>query len=68
MSASKKIKQILIERNMALKDLADKLNITPQNLSNKFFRDTFSYKEYEKIMDILGCDVKTIMRDTQKEF
>ena len=68
MSASKKIKQILIERNMAVKDLADKLNITPQNLSNKFFRDTFSYNEYEKIMNILDCDVKTVMRDTQKEF
>lgn len=68
MSASKKIKQLLIERNMGIKDLAEKLEITPQNLSNKFYRDTFSYKEYEKIADILDCDVKTVMRDTGKEF
>ena len=68
MSASKKIKQILIERNMSVKELADKLEMTPQNLSNKFFRDTFSYKEYEKIANILNCEVKTVMRDTGKEF
>lgn len=68
MSASKKIKQILIERNMSVKELSQLLGTTSQNLSNKFYRDTFSYKEYEKIANILDCDVKTIARDSGKEF
>jgi hypothetical protein len=37
-------------------------------MSNKLFRDSFSYKEVVKIADVLECDVKVITRDTKKEF
>ena len=68
MGAGKIIKQLLLERNMSVKDLAEKMNIIPQSMSNKIYRDTFSYDEVVKIADILDCDVKIITRDTKKEF
>lgn len=68
MSASKIIKQLLIERNMTVKQLAESLEISPQNLSNKLYRDTFSYSEMVKITNILECDIIIVTRDTEKEF
>lgn len=67
-SASKIIKQLLIERNLAVKELSDKLGITPQSMSNKLYRDNFSFDEVVKIANILNCDVKLITRDTKKDF
>lgn len=68
MGAGKVIKQLLLERKMSIKELAEKMNIIPQSMSNKIYRDTFSYEEIVKIADILNCDVKIITRDTKKEF
>lgn len=68
MEAGKVIKQLLLEREMPIKKLAEKMQITPQAMSTKIYRDTFSYSEVVKIADILDCDVKIITRDTKKEF
>lgn len=68
MGATKIIRQLLIERDMTIKALAERLGIQPQSMSNKIYRDTFSYEEVEKIADILDCDVAIITRDTKKEF
>lgn len=38
MSASKVIKQIMVERGLSVKDLAALLEMKPQILSNKFYR------------------------------
>ncbi len=68
MSASKVIKQIMVEKDVSVKDLAMQLNIKPQILSNKLYRDTFSYNDYIKIVNLLGCTVQTITNDTEKIF
>lgn len=68
MGAAKIIKQLLIERDMTVKGLAEAMEIQAQSMSNKLYRDSFSYEEVEKIANILGCDVKIITRDTNKEF
>lgn len=68
MGASKIIKQLLIERNMSVKTLAEMLGIQAQSMSNKLYRDKFSYDEVVRIADILECDVKIITRDTKREF
>ena len=68
MSATKTIKKIMLDRDITVKFLAKKLNITPQVLSNKLYRDTFSYNDYVSIANILGCDVKTISRDNNVEY
>ena len=68
MSASKTIKKIMLDKDISVKDLAQKLGCSPQVLSNKLYRDTFSYADYIKIADLLDCDVKTIVRDTKVEY
>lgn len=68
MAASKIIKQLMIERNMSVKELAEKLEIAPQSVSNKLYRDSFSFDEVLKITNILDCDIQFITRDTKKIF
>lgn len=68
MGASKPIKQLMQEKGVSVKELAEMLEINSQSMSNKLYRDSFSYNEVVKIADLLGCDVKLIMRDTGKEF
>lgn len=68
MVASKIIKQLMIERSMSVKELAEKLEIAPQSMSNKLYRDSFSFDEVLKITNILDCDIQFITRDTKKIF
>lgn len=51
-----------------INELADKLNIKPQSMSNKLYRDSFSFQEMCTICDLLNADLKAITRDSQKEF
>ncbi len=68
MGAATVIKQLLTERGKSVRALGDFLGITRQSMSNKLYRDKFSYNEVVKIADFLDCDVKIITRDTHKEF
>ena len=68
MSASKTIKKIMLDKDISVKDLAKKLGCSSQVLSNKLYRDTFSYADYIKIASLLDCDVKTVVRDTKVEY
>lgn len=68
MSASKVIKQIMVEREISVKNLAEMLGIKSQILSNKLYRDTFTYNDYVKIADMLGCTVQTVTKDSGKLF
>lgn len=68
LSASNTIKKILLDKHMTVKQLAEKLGIKPQVLSNKLYRDTFTYSDYVKIANLLECDVKTISRESTIEY
>ena len=68
MAGSKIIKQLLTERKMSVNQLAKELNIKPQSMSNKLYRDNFTFEEMTLICNILNCDIKAITRDTSKEF
>ena len=63
-----KIRIILLERNMTIKDLAEKIGTTGNNLSNKLARDNLSEKELHIIADALNCDYDGIFtfKDTGK--
>ena len=37
-------------------------------MSNKLYRDSFSFQEMCSICNILNADLKAITRDSQKEF
>ncbi len=62
---SEKIRILLIKRKMTMSELADKIETTPQNLSNKLSRDNFNEKEILAIGVALGCKVDIIF--TMKE-
>lgn len=68
MAGSKIIKQLLAERNMSVNELATKLGIKPQSMSNKLYRDSFSFQEMCIICNLLNADLKAITRDSHKEF
>ncbi|GFI17444.1 hypothetical protein IMSAGC009_02615 [Lachnospiraceae bacterium] len=61
MSISKVIKNILSDKNISQVELAEKVNVTKQNLSNKMNRDNFSTIELVEIADAL--DMKLILKN-----
>ena len=65
MSMSKKIKQLLIEKDISITKLAELLGTKPQNLTNKLSRDNFTEKDLHKIAEVLNCkyDAKFIIED-----
>lgn len=56
MGMALKIRTILLERHMTLKELAEKVGTSGSNLSNKLTRDNLSEKELRAIADALNCD------------
>ncbi len=61
MSISKVIKNILNDKNISQVELAEKVNVTKQNLSNKMNRDNFSTIELVEIADALN--MKLILKN-----
>lgn len=69
MSMSKKIKAILLERDMTIKELSEKLGYEGSYLYNKLSRDRMTEDELRKIANALNCDYDGIFtfRDTGKQ-
>ena len=69
MRMTKKIKMILLELDMTLKYLSDKLGYEGSYLYNKLSRDRMSEEELKKIADALNCDYDGIftLRDSGKQ-
>lgn len=60
MSASKKIKIMLVEQDMNMTELAKLLNQSLSNVSDKMRRDNFSEKDLEKISELLGYEYEPV--------
>lgn len=56
MAMSEKIKIVLLKKKMTVSALAEKLNTSQSNLSNKLKRDNFSEKELVEIARALDCE------------
>lgn len=67
MGMALKIKIILLERNMTIKELAEKLGTSGNNLSNKLRNDNFKEKELRQIAQALNCDYDGILRSRTAE-
>lgn len=65
MSMSKKIKQLLIEKDTSITKLAELLGTKPQNLTNKLSRDNFTEKDLQEIAKVLNCkyEAKFVIED-----
>lgn len=68
MAMAKKVRTVLLERDMTIKELAEKIGTNGNNLSNKLARDNFSEKELREIAEALYCDYDGIftLRDSGK--
>ncbi len=68
MPMTSKIRILLIERNMKIKDLAKLLGWSPSNLSNKLRKDDFPESELRQIAEALHCDYEAhfVMKDSEK--
>jgi len=69
MGMTLKIKMILLERGMTIRQLSDKLGYKGSNLYSKLDRDNFCEKELRAIANALECDYDGIFtfRDTGKQ-
>lgn len=63
MSASKKIKIMLVERDMNMTELAKLLNQSLSNISDKMRRDNFSENDLSKIAELLGYEYEPVFTD-----
>lgn len=63
MSAAKKIKMLLVERDMTLTDLSKLLNKSLSTMSGKMIRDNFSEKDLKQIADLLDYDYEAVFTD-----
>jgi len=69
MGMAKLVKFLLLERDMKMTDLAEKLGKTPQNISAKLQRDNLSENELREIAEICNATFQGsfILNDTKKE-
>ena len=65
MSAAKKIKMLLVERDMTLTELSKQLDRSLSTMSDKMKRDNFSEKDLKKIADVLNFDYDVIFTDRE---
>lgn len=66
MDGAKVIKQLMIERDMSIGQLADSLGIQPQSARNKLTRNSFTLTEFEKCIAALGAELQVRTTDTDK--
>ena len=55
---AEKIKVIMKRNNFTMTELANQLNCSRQNLSNKMSRNNFDERELTAIADVLGCELE----------
>ena len=55
----------MINKNVSLNELAEKVETSSQNLNNKFRRDNLSENDIRNMADALGYDVKISLIDKE---
>ena len=58
MNIEKEIRKILLDEDIEIKELASRLNTSQQNISAKLKRNNFTTKDIEKILNVLGYELK----------
>ena len=70
LSFAEKVKIIIGRRGMSFVDLADKMGVTRQNISNKMSKGNFSENDMKRVAELLDCDYEgpiLRMRDTGEQ-
>jgi transcriptional regulator with XRE-family HTH domain len=63
LGAAKKIKILLVEREMTLTQLAERLNKSVSTLSDKMKRDNFTEKDLRTIAEVLDYEYEAVFTD-----
>lgn len=58
MNLSKKIRKLLIDADVSVKELGIRLGTSPNNISNKLSRNDMKFSDIENIANVLGYKVK----------
>lgn len=58
LTTAEKIKVIMKRNNFTMTELANQLNCSRQNLSNKMSRNNFDKRELTAIANALGCELE----------
>ena len=58
MSVREEVKSLLAKENTTMKDIAEQMDTTVQNLSQKLRNKTIKFEEVRQIADILGYDIE----------
>lgn len=58
LTTAEKIKVIMKRNNFIMTELANQLNCSRQNLSNKMSRNNFDERELTAIANALGCELE----------
>lgn len=64
MNITKKIKMLLVEKDMTATQLADAMGTTQSNLSKKMKNESYSVSDLEKIAEVL--DLKLVIEFKEK--
>lgn len=59
------IKIVMLKRKINIKELAEKLGTTGNNMTNKFKRDNFSENELREIANALNCKLDIVFIDNE---
>ena len=65
LSAAKKIKILLVERDMTLTDLSKLLDKHLSTMSDKMRRDNFTEKDLKKIAEVLNYEYDVVFTDKE---
>ncbi|MDD1502115.1 MULTISPECIES: helix-turn-helix transcriptional regulator [Lysinibacillus] len=68
MGMAKKIKMLMVEKDLTLSELAEKMGTSQPNISNKLKRDNFNEKELNLIAEVLGVkyEANFVLEDGRK--
>ncbi|MEK4627334.1 helix-turn-helix transcriptional regulator [Solibacillus sp. FSL R7-0682] len=66
MNITKKIKMLLVERDMTATQLADKIGTTQSNLSKKMKNESYTVADLEKIAEELGLELVIEFKESKK--
>lgn len=68
MGLSKNIKMVMLDKDVKISELANRLNMDAKVLSVKLSRDNLSGKSIIDIANALECDVKFVDRSSGKVY
>ena len=51
------LRKVMLERHITQRELAKRLNISPQNLNKLLNKKNFSFDDFKRILSCIDCDL-----------